>query len=348
MGDLMGMIISGFSRLARTGAGGIRAGSIRASLAIVACLSLTLATSAALAQTNTMPPALRAAVNSGSPDAVRNAIASLAAGNPERVAALADLVVKAAEQTLQTNPKTAIALAGAAVSAVNQTPVQTAAPAQAGDVLTTAARIFISPGASVLPESVTLATSVLAAATNSNNAALIANVAQQSVSLAEKTLQSNPSAAVALAAASVGAVSSQTVQNSAPQQSLEVASAAARVAVKPEAQNANPQAAANISTAASQVVSNPTVYQTSPTAALQTMADSYATATSTAVTSASPTTAATVTQTLNQASTNTALNNVNTSNASQVNSILARNTAVSNTNNQLPPSDTNRNVSSPT
>ncbi|WP_052711715.1 FecR family protein [Elstera litoralis] len=94
-----------------------------------------------------MPPALQAAINSGNAAAVTQAINTLSAGNPQRAATLAQQAVAAAERLLATNPQAAVAVAGATMQIVAQLSVQSSAPPQVLQTLTTAARIFVSPAA---------------------------------------------------------------------------------------------------------------------------------------------------------------------------------------------------------
>lgn len=106
-----------------------------------------------VAQAAPLPPALRAAINSGNANAVTQAINTLSGGNPQRAAQLAQQAVAAAEQLLQVNPQAAVAVAGATMQVVAQLQVQNAAPPQVVETLTIAARIFVSPVAQrVAPE----------------------------------------------------------------------------------------------------------------------------------------------------------------------------------------------------
>ena len=71
-------------------------------------LLLALGVTAAFgAQTQVnLPPALRAAVQAGNPQAIQQAINTLSGGNPAQAAALASQVAAAAEQMVSTNPGT--------------------------------------------------------------------------------------------------------------------------------------------------------------------------------------------------------------------------------------------------
>jgi hypothetical protein len=68
-----------------------------------------------LAQPANLPPALRAAVQSGNTSAVTQAINTLSGGNPTQAAALAAQVAAAAEAMMATNPQAALNAASAAV-----------------------------------------------------------------------------------------------------------------------------------------------------------------------------------------------------------------------------------------
>lgn len=238
--------------------------------AAIAALALPSA-QAQSAGSPSLPPALQAAVMSGNPQAVQQAINTLSGGNPTRAAALAEQTIQAAERMLATNPNGAVQVASAAVATVRSTAVQSTAPAATAAVLTTAARIFIAPPAyQVAPAAVLqLATATLDAARALNNPMLTANLAAQSVSLAERALATNPAAAVGLAAAAVTAMQNPPVQNAAPQQALQVTTTAARIAAAPEAQRAAPQAATQLSqiltpTPATRAPSQPVTTPTTP------------------------------------------------------------------------------------
>jgi hypothetical protein len=92
-----------------------------------------------------LPPALRAAVQSGNAQVIQQAITALAAGNPTQAASLAASVARAAEALLATNPAAAAAAASAALNVVKSSAVQSANPAQTQEVLLVVARISASP-----------------------------------------------------------------------------------------------------------------------------------------------------------------------------------------------------------
>ncbi|MBP2316406.1 hypothetical protein [Azospirillum soli] len=148
----------------------------------------------------TLPPALQAAVNSGNADQVSRAIATLSAGNPQQAATLATQVVTVAERMLNSNPQAAIQAAAAAVETIRSTTVQTSAPTQALEVVTTAARIIVNPDAQrVAPLAVAgMATAVV-----------------QVVS-SPAVYQISPSTAIQVMANSYAAVTSQAVVTAAP------------------------------------------------------------------------------------------------------------------------------------
>jgi hypothetical protein len=276
-----------------------------------------------------LPPALRAAVQSGNAAAVQQAIATLSGGNATQAANLADNVVKAAERLFASNPQAAIQAASGAVNAISSSPVQSAAPRQSQDVITTAARLFILPAAQQLNPTATaaLATATMAAAATSGNSALVASTAAGAVSVAEKMLATNPAGAVALAGATVQAVNTQAVMSGQPSQALQVVTTAARIVVSPEAEKAAPAGCAQVAIGASTVATNPSVYASSPSGAIAVMSNSYATVTSQAVTASSPGATATVTGTLNQASSSPLLASSNPTNSGDVARILAKQVA---------------------
>ncbi|OKH86990.1 hypothetical protein [Thalassospira sp. TSL5-1] len=144
---------------------------------------------------NQLPPALRAALLSGNAGAIQQAIQVLSAGNPARQAELAQQVVAAAEQLVQSNPKAALAAAQVAVNVVSNGSVQTSAPASANNVAAIAARIIVNPN-------------VIQAAP-----AQVAQVATQAVRVATSPVvyQANPTASVQVAANTHAAVNNPTV-----------------------------------------------------------------------------------------------------------------------------------------
>lgn len=148
-----------------------------------------------LAQATALPPALQAAINSGNGNAVAAAINTLAAGNPQRAAVLAQQVVAAAERLLTVNPNAAVAVAGATMQVVAQLQVQNAAPPQVLQTVTIASRIFISPQAlQVAPQ----------------QAANLAIQATQ-IAVSPTVYQSNPQAAIQVMANAYRAVTSPSI-----------------------------------------------------------------------------------------------------------------------------------------
>jgi hypothetical protein len=276
-------------------------------------------------ESTTLPPALRAAVQSGNADAVSQAIATLSGGNSVQSAQLAAAVVHAAEQMLSINPKAAIAVGTAALKSVTSLQVQNAAPTQTQDVITTAARLFTSPAAlqTVPEQSAALATAALNAVKASGNNTLIATIAQQAVSTAEKILNANPSAAVQLAGAAVQSVKFQPVESAAPAKVLDVATIAARVIISPQAILNNAQAVGQIATDVTSLVTNKSVYQSNPTAAIAAMGEAYNVASNKSVIAAFPTGVTNITTQLNQASGSNDLNKVNPTNSGDIAIILA-------------------------
>jgi hypothetical protein len=180
----------------------------------------------------------------------------------------------------------------------------------------------------------------LQAAINSGNAAMVTQVittlsagnpqraaalAQQAVAAAERLLQTNPQAAVAVAGATMQVVAQLQVQTSAPPQVLQTITTAARIFVSPIAQRIAPQQAGNLAVQAAQIASSPTIYSANPQAAIQVMANAYQTVQSPAVAAANPTAGAQVTQVLSQASQAQQLGAANPTNTSQIAQILASN-----------------------
>ncbi len=284
---------------------------------------------------NTLPPALRAAVQSGNSNAVTQAINTLSGGNAVQAASLAAQVVAAAEQLLSTNPQAAFQAAGAAVEAVRSTAVQSGAPGQTVSVLTTAARIFTAPAISqIAPGTIaSLANAVLQVASSTNNPTLIAATAQAAVTVATRTAATNPAGAAQLSAAAMSAVQSPAVTSAAPQVAAQVATSAAAVVANPNVQQAAPQASAQVATSVAQVMTTPAVYQVNPQAAVAAMSSAYSTASSQSVAAAAPTAVQTVTQTLNTASANGSLSQSNSNNSAQINAILSGNTSQKSTTN---------------
>ena len=273
-----------------------------------------------------LPPALQAAMASGNAQNVTQLIAALSGNDPQKAAALAELVVASAEKMLASNPQSAVQMAGAAVASVKSLLVQSSAPMQTQDVITTAARIFVSPAAEKAAPDATaqLATSTMQAAASTGNSTLIGNIATQAVSTAEKILVASPAVAVQLAGAAVASVQSVSVQQTSPQDSMQVVATAARIIVQPEAQQIAPLAVANMATAMVQVVSNPVVYQSAPQAAISVMSGAYTAVSSAVVTAASPDSATTMAQNLTQISQSKTLDQANPTNGPQVVAILTK------------------------
>ncbi len=214
-----------------------------------------------------MPPALKAAVLSGNPDAIKQAIATLSGSDSSRAATLADQVVRAAEQLFTVNPKGAIQIAQVAVSTIQATQVQQAAPQQTQNVITTAARLFINPAAQTAAPDATaqLAMATVQAASTTNNAALAASTAGQAVGLAQNMLSSNAATAIQIVGVAVQLIKQDSVVNGAATQAMEVAVAAARVIVRPEAQGvANSDAVNIIKTSLYTMISTDTAATKSP------------------------------------------------------------------------------------
>ena len=94
---------------------------------------------------NALPPALAAAMRSGNPDTVSQAINSLSAGNPQRQAELADQVMVAAERLLTVNPAAAVQIAASVMERCKQTTLQQTSPDKVLEMATIAARIMVNP-----------------------------------------------------------------------------------------------------------------------------------------------------------------------------------------------------------
>jgi hypothetical protein len=178
-------------------------------LAVSVPASATLATVAAAQQAGTLaslPPALRAAALSGNSQAVAQAIATLSGGNPQTRATLANQVVRFALTLLSANPRNAVNLAAAAVNAVDNPGVQESAPSQTLDVLTTAARIIVTPQAQQV---------------DPTGAGQIATAITK-ISSVPAVYQSNPKAAISVMDNAHTAATSQTVQAAMPQAARQI------------------------------------------------------------------------------------------------------------------------------
>ena len=143
-----------------------------------------------------LPPALLAAIATGRPDAVQQAIETLSGGNYQQAALLAVAVVTAAEQMLATNPQSAIQMAAAAVNVVKAIEVQRAAVPQTESVVTTAARIFINPVVErVAPQeaaALSAATMQVAVSTGNTTLVTVVNRAETTRQTTERQVASTP------------------------------------------------------------------------------------------------------------------------------------------------------------
>jgi len=272
-----------------------------------------------------LPPALQAAIATGTLEAVRQAITTLAGGNFELAGQLAVLAIQAAERMLSTNPQGAVQVATGAVATIRNADVQQASRQNSETVITTAARIFINPGAErVAPEaSAQLAMSSMQAASTMNNNALSVQVADQAVRTAERVLAGAPAAAVEIAGMAMATAKQETAMSQTPAASLQIAATSARIIIRPEAQQSSPQMVASIASSTVQVVSNQAVYQSSPQGAINVMADAYAASNNQTVIAATPTVTATVRALLQTASQTQTLSAANAANASSIDAILA-------------------------
>lgn len=280
-------------------------------------------------QAQALPPALQAALVSGNPQALDSALKTLSGGDPAKLVSLSERLIVAAEQILQTNPKAAIQAAAVAVNTIREQPVQQSSPPQAQNVITTAARIFISPIAEKTDPDRTaaLANATVTAAQNSNNTSLVASIASQSISLAERILVVNPQMAIQMASASLKVVQNLTVQSTAPADAMQVASTASRIILNPEVQRVAPQEVAAMAASASQVATSPVVYAAAPSVAVTVMANSYQTANSAVIQSAAPEAVASVRTVLTAAADSSSLNQSNDKNPAQIDNILKGNSA---------------------
>lgn len=101
-----------------------------------------------------LPPALRAAVSSGNSDAIQRAIATLSGGNPQQASSLAVLVAAQAERMVALNPAAAAAAASAAVQVISTPSVMNASPQQALSVVVMSSRLAINPSVQAASPSV--------------------------------------------------------------------------------------------------------------------------------------------------------------------------------------------------
>lgn len=289
-------------------------------------LLLTWAHSAfAVDALSTLPPALRAAVVSGTGSQIKTSITTLSGGNPTQVANLSLSTANAAEQMLTSNPWNALIAASAALESVQPTIVMTAAPTQIASIVTTVTRIFISPvSRQVAPTTVaSLASLAINVAAGLSNASLLANTAQQAVAAAETIANTLPANAISLASVALTAISPTYIALSAPAQVAATAIPASRIALLSDVIAVSPTSAASVALAAVRVLSVPVVYQTSSTAALQSFANAYAVVYDPAVVAAVPAARSELTTLLVNAAQSPELNAANGSTATQINTILA-------------------------
>ncbi len=219
-----------------------------------------------------------------------------------------DRLANAVNQISSGNP----AQSQAAQNASGLSPQQVA---QASTALPPALRAAINSGN---PDAVTAAINTL----SGGNPQRAATLAQQAVGLAEQLLATNPSAAVAVAGATVQIVAQLQIQNAAPPQVLETLTIAARIFVSPAAQRVAPDQVGQLSAQVTTIAANPVIYQASPQAAIAIMANAFQAATSPLVVAANPTVGAQITQTLVQASQAQSLGQANPTNSNQIAQIL--------------------------
>jgi hypothetical protein len=147
-----------------------------------------------------LPPALRAAIMSGSSAGIQAALTTLSGGNPVRLATLASQVADVAQGMISTNPAGAAQAAAAALQAVNTSAVMAASPSLAMQVAQAASRVAIAPA-------VQAATPLLASQIAVNAARVVTN---------PTVFQLSPSAAIAVMSESYSTVSSPAVIVAAP------------------------------------------------------------------------------------------------------------------------------------
>jgi hypothetical protein len=114
-------------------------------LGSVPYLSQAQQAAATQADLQALPPALRAALLSGNPAQIEQAITTLSGGNPAQAATLAGLVARAASFVAQTNPRAAAAGAQASAAVANRPAVIAANPAAAAQIAISATRIALLP-----------------------------------------------------------------------------------------------------------------------------------------------------------------------------------------------------------
>ncbi|GGC11988.1 hypothetical protein GCM10011352_43060 [Marinobacterium zhoushanense] len=179
-----------------------------------------------------LPPALQAAVMTGNPNAISQAISALSGGNPLRAASLAHAVTTAAEQMVATNPQAAISAVQAAVAVVNSQPVLSSAPQDALLVAVSASRIIVNPAVQqAAPQSVgTLA------------------VQLSQLAATPSVYQANPNAAISIMANAYAAVSSPTVAAASTGAAQQVVSVLTTASTDPVLVAVSPSVAAQINT----------------------------------------------------------------------------------------------------
>jgi hypothetical protein len=177
-----------------------------------------------------LPPALQAAVLSGNPAIITQAINVLSGGDAARLLALANQVVQTAERLLATNPQAAVAAAGAAVGVTKSNAVQTASPQQTMNVIDIASRIFVAPTAQQASPQIAAAGAL--------------DVGQVSASPA--VYSSNPAAAVQVMANAYAVVQSPTIRSAVPAASAALTQTLNTAAVNGQLNSFNPANSAQI------------------------------------------------------------------------------------------------------
>ena len=145
------------------------ASAVVSAAVVPAEFSAANALQAASAQTQ-LPPALQAAINSGSAQAISQAIDTLSGGNPERKAALALQVAARAEQLVSINPANAMVAATVALTVVDNASVMDSNPGAAARVAATAARVAKNPNVIAISPDVVAQVALTAAKVAANPA----------------------------------------------------------------------------------------------------------------------------------------------------------------------------------
>lgn len=181
---------------------------IVASLIGLASVPLAAQAQQAGNQQPALPPALQAAIASGNPAAIQQAINTLSGGNASRAGALAVQVMAAAERLIASNPAGAAAAANAAVNVIKSNP--TASMQQTSAVLSAANRIMINPAVIRAAPAVVaqIASNAVSIASNPTVLAALPTLAA-AVATAADTVASNP--AVIAAAPAAATLLSQSV-----------------------------------------------------------------------------------------------------------------------------------------